>query len=186
MSKKIISLIIALSVIFGAFSINSFGATDKEIYAGNQLRTLGILMGYEDGTLRLDNNITRGEVAALVVRMLGYGQNKEVPGDDKTFTDLPKNYWGYKEVQKAFRLRVINGYPDDTFKPTNNISYVEVVAIMVNSLGKNQNLEGVWPENYITRGKEIGVIPKDSTVLPDKIVTRGEMAVIMWDTLLVK
>jgi hypothetical protein len=167
------------------FSLSIIAADKEELYAGNQLRILGLLKGYEDGSLKLDNNIVRGEVAALAVRMLGY-EDQNVDGEDKQFSDITKKYWGYNVVQKAYKLKIINGYPDSTFKPTNNISYAEVVAIMVNILGQNKDLEGTWPNNYLNRGKSLGIIPKDSTVPGDKIVTRGEMAVIIWDTLLVK
>lgn len=186
MNKRIISIIVICALTFSMLSINIIGANDEERYAGNQLKILGILHGYEDGSLRLDNNIVRGEVAALVVRILGYGKSTEVTGENKNFTDLATNYWGYKEVQNAYKLKIINGYPDDSFRPNNNISYAEVVAIMVNALGQNKNLTGAWPDNYLNKGKELGVIPKNSTVAADKKVTRGEMAVIVWNTLLVK
>ena len=73
-----------------------------------------------------------------------------------------------------------------SFKHLGNITYAEVVAIMVNALGQQENLEGEWPYNYIDKAKAIGVIPSDSSEDPSKVITRGEMSVIVWDTLLVK
>jgi len=162
-----------------------YGLTNEERYAGNQLKVLGILKGYPDGSLKLDASIKRAEVAALTVRMLGY-ESKAVSGESHIFTDVHQDYWGNLVIQKAYNLKIIHGYPDNSFKPLGEITYAEVVAIMVNALEAQENLEGNWPDNYIEKGKEIGVIPKASHTPANKVVTRGEMAVIIWDTLLVK
>lgn len=182
--KKSIGMLMAvmLSVLM---IIPVSAATGEESYAGNQLRILGILRGYEDGSLRLDQSIVRSEVAALTVRILGY-ENEEVEGEGRDFTDVEQEYWAYDVIQKAFKLQVIQGYPDMSFKPFGEITYAEVVAIMVNALGKQDELEGEWPENYISRAKEIGIIPANSNEDANKVITRGEMSVIVWDTLLVK
>lgn len=185
MNKKIISLILICCLCISMFSIAVSASTEAEDYAGNQLSILGIIKGYPDGTLKLDNNITRAEVATLTVRMLGY-ENSVVAGNEREFKDLAKTHWGYINIQNAFKLGLMQGYPTGEFKPSSNITYAEVVAIMVNSLGKGKDLTGTWPNNYLNKGKELGVIPKTSTVAANKIVTRGEMSVIIWDTLLIK
>lgn len=185
MKKRLIALILLFICTLNLFSLGSFGATDQETYTGNQLRILGILKGYSDGSLKLDSNINRAEVAALTVRILGY-ENTIIVGNEKNFTDVEKAYWAYNNIQNAYKLSIIMGYPTGIFKPKNNISYAEVITIMVNSLGQGTNLEGTWPENYIDKAKTLGIIPTDSTVDSSKIVTRGEMAVIVWNTLLVK
>ena len=161
------------------------GASNEESYAGNQLRILGILRGYEDGSLKLDQSIVRAEVAALTVRILGY-EDVDVEGEGREFTDVEDNYWASDVIQKAYKLEVIKGYPDLSFKPLDNITYAEVVAIMVGALGEQEDLEGEWPDNYINKAKSLGIIPSDSAEDSSKVITRGEMSVIVWDTLLVK
>jgi hypothetical protein len=160
-------------------------ATNDESYAGNQLQQLGVLTGYSDGSLGLDRNITRAEVATMMVRIQGYG-SRTVPGETKKFSDITTGHWAYNHVQNAYRLNMIQGYPNQSFQPEANIRYQEVVAIMVNTLGYKEQLVGEWPMNYINKAKEIGVIPANSQTDPAHIVTRGEMALIVWDTLLVK
>lgn len=185
MDKQLIKGSIVGLIIMMLFAMTVQGITNSESYAGNQLRILGILKGYPDGSLKLDTSIKRSEVAALTVRMLGY-ELEDVLGDDPSFIDVSPDYWGYNVINKAYKLKVIQGYPDKSFKPLGQITYAEVVAIMVNTLKEQEDIEGVWPDNYIEKGRSIGIIPKDSQVLPNKIVTRGEMAVIIWDTLLVQ
>lgn len=161
-------------------------ASSTQIYAGNQLRTLGILQGSGDGGLQLDNNITRAEVATIMVRILT--ESPVLHPEGKVFFDIPSNHWGKDYIQNAYKIGIIHGYPNDTFGPENKITYGEVVAIMVNALGQTENLnpELLWPENYLTKAKELGVIPQDSSISPEKVISRGEMALIVWDTILVK
>lgn len=185
MKRKVTSLCLSIILAIGLFSNAGFAATEEETYAGNQLSVLGLLKGYADGSLKLDNNITRAEVATLVIRMLGY-ENTVIVGNEKAFKDVEKGFWGYSNIQNAYKLSIMQGYPTSEFKPNNNITYAEVVAIMVNALGKGKDLTGTWPDNYLSKGKELGVIPKTSTVNANKVVTRGEMSVIIWDTLLIK
>lgn len=183
MKKSISVLLITVMTII--CMVPASAATSEESYAGNQLRILGILRGYEDGSLKLDQSIVRAEVAALTVRILGY-EETEIEGEGREFIDVESGYWAFDVIQKAYKLEVIQGYPDLSFKPLGNITYAEVVAIMVGALGEQEDLEGEWPDNYINKGKALGIIPKDSDEDPSKVITRGEMSVIVWDTLLVK
>lgn len=184
-SKNVFALILIISFIFLSLSSNAVKAvTDDEYFAGNQLKQIGILKGYDDGTLKLDQPIVRSEVATIMVRIRGF-ENKDIALEGKEFVDVKTTFWAYKNIQNAYKLALIQGYPDSTFKPNSNITYAEVVTIMVNSLGYKDSMQGEWPTNYLEKAKAIGVIPKTSTVEPNKVITRGEMALIVWDTLLV-
>lgn len=181
-------MVIVMVLCFSAQFMTVDAATTDEAYAGNQLKQLGVLTGYPDGTLRLDQTISRSEVAAMMVRVRGYGSfaPSGIPGEGKAFTDVATSYWAYNYIQNAYKLNIISGYPEGEFRPLSNITYQEVVAIMVNTLGYKDKLEGEWPNNYLNKAKQLGIIPSNSQVEPTKIVTRGEMSLIVWDTLLVK
>lgn len=190
---KIISIILvihlmsysAISTISTISTISVIASTDQQLYAGNQLKILGLMKGYSNGELKLDNNIIRAEVAALLVRTLGYS-DRAVLGEGKAFSDVKTDYWAFGDIQKAYKLKLIVGDPGGTFRPSDKISYGEVITIMVNALGKNNNLVGSWPNNYINRAKEIGIISKNINENPARKVTRGEVAEILWNTILVK
>lgn len=162
-----------------------YGVTSDEYFAGNQLKQIGILKGYTDGTLKLERSISRAEVATIMVRVRGY-EDSVIDLEGREFTDVEASNWAYLNIQNAYKLEIIQGYPDLSFKPLNNISYAEVITIMINTLGYKDEVVGDWPENYINKAKEVGVIPGNSNEDPYKIVTRGEMSLIVWDTLLVK
>lgn len=185
MNRKLLIKIVSFVLTFNILSSLTIAATDNQLYAGNQLKILGLLKGYTNGELKLDDDITRAQVAALLVRTLGYS-HKAVSGEGKYFSDVKTDYWAMDEIQKAYKLKLIVGDPGGTFRPLDKISYGEVLTIMVNALGKNENLVGNWPINYINRAKEIGIIPKHINDNPYRKVTRGEVAEILWETILVK
>lgn len=138
--KKTFVVIVSLLLTCNLLSYTVTAVTDKEQYAGDQLHTLGLMRGYTDGTLMLQNSIKkRAEVAALLVRTLGY-DNKEVLGDPKAFSDVKSNSWAKDDIQKAYKLKLIVGDPGGTFRPDDQISYAEVVTIMVNALGKKMKI----------------------------------------------
>ncbi len=65
----------------------------------------GWINGYEDGTFRPNNTITRSEVTAIVNRMLGRSADKafvDLHADALTqFSDVPDSYWAYYEIMEA-------------------------------------------------------------------------------------
>lgn len=185
MNKKSLIRIISAILMLNMLSFSTIATTDNQLYAGNQLKILGLMKGYNNGELKLDNEITRAEVAALLVRTLGYSY-KDVLGEGKYFSDVKADYWAMDVIQKAYKLKLIVGDPGGTFRPADKISYGEVLTIMVNALGKNNNLVGNWPINYINRAKELGIIPKDTNKNSSRKVTRGEVAEMLWNTILVK
>lgn len=173
-----------ITVIF-LFTSTAYAVTNEEIYAGNQLKTVGILQGYDDGSLKLERPIRRCEVATIAVRILNPNQDV-IDGEIKSFSDLKTEHWAYKSVSDAFNLGIIHGYPDGSFKPDKNISYAEVLTIMVNCLGDGKELEGEWPANYIAKAKEMKIIPANDNRENDKVISRGEMAQIVWNSITYK
>ena len=65
---------------------------------------LGLIGGYEDGTVRPNNNITRAEACAIVNRTLGRVPDADhlLPADEmKTWPDNPETAWYYADMQEA-------------------------------------------------------------------------------------
>lgn len=65
---------------------------------------LGLIGGYEDGTVRPNNNITRAESCAIVNRTLGRVPDADhlLPADEmKTWPDNPESAWFYADMQEA-------------------------------------------------------------------------------------
>lgn len=183
--KKTIIVVVCLLLTCNILTNTVTAVTVEEQYAGEQLRTLKLMKGFPNGTLGLEKPIERAQVAALLVRTLGY-EEKEVAGQGKVFSDVKADLWAKDEIQKAYKLQLIVGDPGGTFRPTDNISYAEVVTILINALGQGKNLEGDWPMNYINKAKQLGIVSTQELGDIRRIVTRGEVSVLLWDTILTK
>jgi len=88
----------------------------------------GVVKGYEDGSFRPSNRLTRQETVVLVLRAFGIEE-----AQDKTlaFADSDKiPAWSRGYIKKAVELGIIKGYSDNTFGPQREITRAEVVTII--------------------------------------------------------
>ncbi len=88
------------------------------------LISAGLLSGYEDGTVRPDRTMTRAEMIALIVRM------KSLASQPATYTDLSVGHWAYQMIGSAQAAGIVSGYPDGSFKPDQEVSRAEMVAMI--------------------------------------------------------
>ncbi|MDP2212126.1 MAG: S-layer homology domain-containing protein [Candidatus Aquicultor sp.] len=138
----------------------------------------GILAGYTDGTFKPSNTITRAEIAKMVAVAKGLGT-----ATGSSFSDT-SGHWaaGYIEAIKA--AGYINGYPDGTFRPNNNITRAEIAKIVVLAAGFTidtsgagfSDIAGHWASDYILTAANKGVVGgyTDGTFRPSNNATRAE------------
>jgi len=95
-------------------------------------KAAGYLSGYEDGTFRPNNPMTRQEVAKIVSQYL-----KLAPvTTEVTFTDASAiGAWAEDAVKALVANKLISGYPDGSFKPANSITRAEAVVILDRAKG---------------------------------------------------
>lgn len=89
-----------------------------------------IMNGYPDNTFRGRNNVTRGEFAKILVTTL---QNTGLYNNISigfTFSDM-ENHWASKYASECQALGLFNGYPDGSFHPDENVTYLQFVAVMI-------------------------------------------------------
>jgi hypothetical protein len=110
----------------------------------NYLVKLGILKGYENGTFRPDQNITRAEFAAVASR---FDDLKKAAGNP--FIDVRPDYWAYENILSAYSKGWVDGYPGGDFKPQGAITRAEVVAIVNRMLGRRLDKDGVPKTLYV-------------------------------------
>jgi len=117
--------------------------------AVSTMTNTGIVKGYPDNTFQPQENITRAEFAALAVRFFA-GDDETVKGN--AFPDI-KGHWANYEINLAYAKNIIEGYPDGTFKPDQEITRAEAMTIVNRVLKryphKDHLLEDmiVWPDN---------------------------------------
>lgn len=104
MSKRILTMALALAMIFGSFSLVSAEAiTDIDgHWAEDEIKYLlgqEILHGHGDGRFGPDDDVTRAQFVTMVNNALGLTDEGEVE-----FEDVSENAWYYKEIAKAMAL----------------------------------------------------------------------------------
>lgn len=107
------------------------------------LASLGMMDGYPDGTFRPDEPITRAEFATV-----GLAFAYDPIDADCSYYDVSASAWYHTYVAQATTYGWIGGYPDNTFRPGNNITRVEVCVIVNNMLGRDAD------ERYIDRHED--------------------------------
>lgn len=126
---------------------NSFSDVAKGKWYNRAISTLakaGIIKGDPAGTYRPDDPITRAEMAAIIAR---FGDFKE---GGKTFNDI-SGHWAQKYIELAASNGWINGNPDGTFKPNNNITRAETVAMINRVLDRQtKDVSDLLPVSQMT------------------------------------
>jgi hypothetical protein len=95
----------------------------------------GFVVGYPDQTFRPDDNVSRSEFVAMLIRALHI---QPANNSSLTFVDLDNiPEWSRPFVSEAVKLDIVNGYEDNTFRSSNSISRAELAVMIVKALGIN-------------------------------------------------
>lgn len=90
-----------------------------------------VVNGYAGDFFRPNQPITRAEFAALVQAAF---DNKPIAGTT-TYTDIPPDFWAIPAINSATRSGFLEGYPNDVFRPTQQIPRVQVLVALASGLG---------------------------------------------------
>ena len=135
--------------------VNSFpdvNADDWFNVTVSSLANMNAISGYEDGTFRPNEPITRAELAAMAVR---FYEAFEAEYEEGTFLDVDGDEWYADAIAAAEELGILGGYPDGTVRPNNNITRAETCAIVNRVLERRPHDEHLgdvkdmrtWPDN---------------------------------------
>lgn len=180
MKKTFMAMLVILLV--GVWSAGSVLAAFPDV-AGNHPHIQGInygqanglFEGYPDGTFKPDNPVNRAEFTKIVLNAIFPDQAT----GSNCFPDVVEE-WFAPFVCFAKDKNILEGYPNGTFKPINNIKFAEGSKVIVNTFGFEVNTEDpVWYKPFV---EELGVRRAIPTTITDfgQLMTRGEMAEIVY------
>ncbi len=183
-------MILSCGAVFADFS--DVPATAQYSQAVSALSQLGVINGYEDGTFKPDNDVTRAEFTAMLMRAVGAGNVGSASAAALPFTDLSDTdssiSWAIPNISTAYGKGIINGYPEDnTFRPNNNVLYEEAVKMVVCALGYgnyvNTNAEP-WYSDYINQARSMTIIKNAQNMANvGSPASRACIAQILYDSL---
>lgn len=148
----------------------------------------GIINGYEDGTFKPENTITRAEFSKLLaVSSAPTGYN--FSATTTTFPDIAdknaEHGWAVPYISYAVSTKAINGYTDGTFQPGNPVTYGEAIKMIVCTLGYAPVVDTTltpWYQGYLNIANQIG-LTKNAASLGDSPANRGIVAHLIYNML---
>lgn len=145
--------------------------------------------GYDDGSFLPNNNITRGELAAMIAR-LSYGDDLPDGMYQSSFPDVDSDAWFNKYIGYLEDKNVLSGYEDGTFRPMDTITRGEISAVIARAqrydLISYNNIftdvtENDWAKDYIETLADKNIVSgyEDGTFGPYSPLTRAEAVAII-------
>ncbi|MEW6540762.1 MAG: S-layer homology domain-containing protein [Bacillota bacterium] len=143
----------------------------------NLMAAKGIAGGMTATTFAPNQNVTRAQFAALLIRTLGITEQAAKGG---RFTDVAAQAWYAGAVETAAAAGLVGGYPDGGFAPNANITRQELAAMVTRGLahqGKDVKLDAAEVEAILARfGDQARISPWARTaaaVAADQDIVRG-------------
>ena len=146
------------------------------------------IVGYPDGTVQPNGNISRAEVTTAFYRLLTAEKRDAVFTAANTFTDVKSTQWFNKAVSSMANGSYVLGYPDGSFGGSRNITRAEFVAIASRFMNAKDgavtfsDVSSVnWAYQYISTAVAYGWIDgyPDGTFRPSQPITRAEAMTII-------
>lgn len=150
-----------------------------------------IIAGYNNGTIRPDSYISRAEAISIVCRAL----NKPLPNVDIKLDYADNNeipQWARNYILYAKKLGMIEGYPDNTFRPMNEITRAETLVMINHFFGlrgtakyshtyKDDEDIPSWAKEFAAIDYELAITKgyEDDTFRPNNPITRAEFFAIV-------
>ena len=166
---------------------------NKTVYAGwtatnvpnmlNGDNHYAYVVGYSDGTVRPNANISRAEVATIFFRLLKEEVRDGNLTAENTFSDVTDGQWHNTAISTMAKLGIVKGRNAEAFDPDAPITRAEFATICARfdktqiSTGSNfTDISGHWAEKYIERAATLGWIAgySDGTFRPGNYITRAE------------
>jgi len=135
----------------------------------------GIVGGYEDGSYKPNNTINRAELLKIIVEAAYDDADFAAYSNRKCFSDVDPELWYTKYVCFAKQEGIVEGYEDGSFKPAQEIVFVEALKIATVGLGHAYEEGTPWYKNTVEYASGINTIPLDITAF-NQAFKRGQMA----------
>ena len=156
---------------------------DDDALGLNTTDHFAYIVGYGNGEVRPQNNITRAEVATIFFRLLTDDVRDENLTKTNRYPDVAATSWYNTAVSTLSSMGIITGYPDGTFRPNAAITRAEFAAIAARfdndgdkTAAKFSDIATHWAKDEISIAYNNGWITgyPDGTFGPQRYITRAE------------
>jgi len=181
MKRRVLAFFIMVMMLLSLCAVPAFATTDEAIM---EVTALGILKGDGNGNLRLEDDVTRGEFATLVTRLLNY--DSLVIGRKTMFDDVPESHVHAGAIALISEFGYINGDGNGRFYPDNPITVQDCLKILVCALGYelDAKAKGGYPTGYLATATRFKLNKGLERSIREN-ATRGDVATMIYQALYV-
>lgn len=166
---------------------NTVEIPDEDALGLNTDDHFAYIIGYPDGTVQPNGQITRAEATTIFFRLLTEESRSANLTKTNGYTDVASDAWYNTAVSTMTKAGIVDGYPDGTFRPDAPITRAEMAKIisLFAKLDKSESrfsdIAGHWAEAYIRLAAGNGWIAgyPDGTFGPQRNITRAETATMI-------
>ena len=143
----------------------------------------GYVIGFSDGLVHPEANITRAQVATIFFRLLDEETRNEHMRKSNEYRDVREDMWCNTAVSTLSAMGIINGYADGNFYPNASITRAQFAAIAArfDAVGNTtgavfSDIYGHWAQREINVAYNNGWILgySDGTFRPNRNISRAE------------
>lgn len=146
------------------------------------------IKGYPDGTFGPQRNVTRGEIAAIIARLLHL---ESLVTGTQFYSDVPSSHWTFKYVEAVNKADIMKGLPDGTFHPDQPATRADVAVAMLRAREIDPvvflpappfpDISGHWAIEEIETAYVLGIVEglPDGTFHPNDPIIRSETVTLM-------
>lgn len=177
----------------------SFSDVPQNFWARPYIEALagrGIIVGFQDGTFRPNQPVTRAEFAAQLTQAFDQKAVAQAPN----YKDVPSNFWASAAIREAASSGFLKGYPGNVFQPNQRIPKVQALVALTNGLRLVPNSSPVGVLQVYQDAKQIpsyatqamaaaterGLVvnyPNSKLLKPNQNATRAEVAAIVYQAM---
>ncbi|ADC49278.1 Cell wall-associated hydrolase containing three SLH domains [Alkalihalophilus pseudofirmus OF4] len=153
------------------------------------LSNQNIISGYGNDRFVPNDQLTRAQVAALLVRATGLA----TPTKTNAFSDVPESHWASADISAADRAGYFDYLPGSTFNPNEAVTRDEIAVLFAAAFELSASSSSSFPDvdssnwayNEISALKANGIVHgfADGTYRPNSNLTRAEFASILFQAL---
>jgi S-layer homology domain. len=190
--KKTLCLLLALVFVLGLCTVGAADIvfTDEQSIqykeAVQTMAGLGILKGYEDGSFKPAQSLTRAEAAKIIAYVAG-GEGVDNGATEQIFDDVPTSHWANKYISYCYRKNIINGVGANKFDPTGQVTRIAVMKMLLAACGYGAQGEftgAEWETEVFRIANETKILQGFKASDWSGAATREEMAHLSYNTLM--
>lgn len=130
--RRTLMFVLMVALLLPAWTAASAAQTLTTEQKFEVLKQKGIFTGFDDGSARLGDPMTREQFAAVLFRL--WGLKEELPAK-ATYYDVLRTRWSFGEVEAVTKAGLMNGMGAGKFSPASNVTVEQLAVVLVRAYG---------------------------------------------------